>query len=180
MPLEIMRDKFMRCLKRYFVLAAVLLLGACAGPLRDSPAPVDSRDGQVQDTYSGSGAQVRAYQPPQQVALAKPQPARAVQVLMRRAEDQRRAGDYVAAAASLERGLRIEPRNASLWNKLAHVRLAQQQYDRVEQFAAKSNALVGDDRSLLADNWYLIAQSRAARGDHSGAAKARNQARVYR
>jgi len=170
----------MRYLKRYFLLATALLLGACAGSLRDSPAPVDSRDGQVQGARSSSGAQVRAYQPPEQVALARPQPARAVQVLMRRAEDQRRAGDYVAAAASLERGLRIEPRNARLWNKLAHVRLAQKQFDRVEQFAAKSNALVGGDRSLLADNWSLIAQSRAARGDHNGAAKARSQAGIYR
>jgi len=170
----------MRTLVRFLVVVLALLVGACSGPVRETPAPVDSRDGAAQGSVSTGSAQVRAYQPPEQVALARPQPARAVQVLMRRAEDQRRAGDYAAAAASLERGLRIEPRNARLWNRLAHVRSAQKQYGRVEQFAAKSNALAGADDALRADNWHLIAQSRTARGDRAGAALARREASVLR
>jgi len=165
-----------------WLLLPVLFLTAC-GSFRGPPAPVESRGGNlpvpersVAVPEKGGSAQVRAYRLPEQTASARPQPARAVQVLMRRAEDQRRAGDFPAAAASLERGLRIEPRNAHLWNKLAHVRSAQKQFARVEQFAAKSNALGGSDSALRADNWQLIAGARAAQGDARGAARARRQA----
>lgn len=165
-------------LKRLWPALMLGTLAACGGPVRDNLAPVESRT-PINSTDSDSGsAQVRAYRAPDQVAIARPQPARAVQVLMRRAEDQRLAGDYAAAAASLERGLRIEPRNARLWNRLAHVRSAQKQYARVEQFAAKSNTLAGNDTLLQADNWQLIAAARAALGDRDGADKARRRAGV--
>jgi len=165
------------------ILALAFILSACTGAVRQQPpAPVESHgQSQGQGSASGSEPEVYAYRPPQtQVAIARPQPSRAVQVLMRRADDQRRAGEHAAAAASLERALRIDPQNARLWNRLAHVRSAQQQFVRVEQLAAKSNALAGADDALVADNWDLIAQARAARGDSSGAAAARRQASVQR
>ena len=56
----------------------------------------------------------------------------------------------------------------------------QGQYQKVEQFAAKSNALAGNDDGLRADNWQLIAGARAAQGDRQGAAQALQQARVTR
>ena len=170
-------------LKKISLLTCILLLTACGGQVRD-PAPVEARGGM--QAGSGSSAQgggdavVQPYRPPEQIAIARPQPARAVQVLMRRADDQRRAGDFTAAAASLERGLRIEPRNPQLWNRLAHLRSAQPQFHPVEQFAAKSNALAGNDDLLRADNWQLIATARAARGDQAGAAEARKRAVVTR
>lgn len=175
--------------KGSLVVFICTLLAACGGGVRHGePAPVVSSGNSAGSTVNtgrsgsstGGEPQVQAYQPPQQVAVARPQPARAVQVLMRRAEDQRSAGDYAAAAASLERGLRIEPRNARLWNRLAHVRSEQGQVQRVEQFAAKSNALAGNDDGLRADNWQLIAEARATQGDKRGAARAREQARVSR
>jgi len=172
-------EQTMRPIQWLIPLAAALLAAGCAGPVREAgPAPVESR---VEPGQTGGGtAEVHPYRPPEQVALARPQPARAVQVLLRRAADQQRAGDHAAAAASLERAVRIEPRNAQLWNRLAHVYLQQQQFGRVEQFAAKSNALASDDRVLQADNWQLIAAARAARGDRRGAAEARRHASVQR
>lgn len=169
-------------MRNLVVLSAVLLLSACSSQPRQSPpAPVVSH-GSPADAQADP--QVRAYRLPEQtspqVAAARPQPSRAVQVLMRRADDQRRAGDYAAAAASIERGLRIDPQNARLWNRLAHVRASQQQFDQVEQFAGKSNALAGGDEALVADNWQLIAQARAARGDSRGAAEARRRATLVR
>ena len=171
----------MSYLKWLIPLVAALLAAGCSSPVREpAPAPVEPRPQPAPAPVPDRGAEVRAYKPPQQVVLARPQPARAVQVLMRRAEDQRQSGDPAAAAASLERALRIEPRNARLWNRLAHVRLQQQEFARVEQFAAKSNALAGNDEILRADNWQLIADARAARGDRRGAEEARRQARVRR
>jgi Tfp pilus assembly protein PilF len=79
------------------------------------------------------------------------------------------AGNLASAAASLERALRIEPRNPRLWHELARVRLKQGQYAQAESVAARSNSWAADDRALRAENWRLIAQAREARGDTEGA-----------
>jgi predicted Zn-dependent protease len=79
------------------------------------------------------------------------------------------AGRVANAAASLERALRIEPRNPRLWQELARVRLKQGDYAQAESTAARSNSWAGGDNALRAENWRLIAQSRDARGDAEGA-----------
>ena len=85
------------------------------------------------------------------------------------------AGNLAGAAASLERALRIEPRNPRLWQELARVRLKQGQHAQAESVAARSNSWAGDDKVLRAENWRLIAQSREARGDAEGARAALEQ-----
>lgn len=82
------------------------------------------------------------------------------------------AGKLVTAAASLERALRIEPRNPRLWQELARVRLKQGQFAQAESVAARSNSWASDDKALRAENWRLIAQSREARGNAEGARQA--------
>jgi cytochrome c-type biogenesis protein CcmH/NrfG len=79
------------------------------------------------------------------------------------------AGRLANAAASLERALRIEPRNPRLWQELARVRLKQGDYAQAEGVAARSNSWAGADNALRAENWRLIAQAREARGDSEGA-----------
>ena len=79
------------------------------------------------------------------------------------------AGRLANAAASLERALRIEPRNPRLWQELARVRLKQGDYAQAESTAARSNSWAGGDAPLRAENWRLIAQAREARGDAEGA-----------
>jgi Tfp pilus assembly protein PilF len=79
------------------------------------------------------------------------------------------AGRLANAAASLERALRIEPRNPRLWQELARVRLKQGDYAQAESTAARSNSWAGGDHALRAENWRLIAQAREARGDADGA-----------
>jgi len=78
------------------------------------------------------------------------------------------AGRLANAAASLERALRIEPRNPRLWQELSRVRLSQRDYVQAESCAARSNSWAGSDDALRADNWRLIAQARQARGDSDG------------
>jgi Tfp pilus assembly protein PilF len=82
------------------------------------------------------------------------------------------AGRLANAAASLERALRIEPRNPRLWQELARVRLKQGEYAQAESVAARSNSWAGADNALRAENWRLIAEARAARGDAAGAQSA--------
>jgi len=79
------------------------------------------------------------------------------------------AGRLANAAASLERALRIEPRNPRLWQELARVRLKQGDYAQAESTAARSNSWAGSDNALRAENWRLIAHARDARGDAEGA-----------
>lgn len=167
-------------MRRLFpILLLCSLLAACASGPGDRAAPVESRGAEAPASTGDNGVQVLAYRPPEPLpaeVVARSQPSRAVQVLLRRADDQQRSGDYSAAAASLERGLRIEPRNPRIWNRLAHLNADQGQYARVEQLAAKSNALVQDDRDLRADNWALIARARESLGDAGGAQRARQRA----
>lgn len=96
---------------------------------------------------------------------------------MRDAERQAQAKDYSAAAATLERALRIEPRNAYLWNRLARVRLEQGQYHLASNLADRSNALAGTAAQLKQDNWGIIATARRQTGDGAGAAEAERKAR---
>jgi tetratricopeptide (TPR) repeat protein len=172
---------------RILLLGALLaLLSACGSPYRiGPPAPIESHGVPAprEAPPQTSGApEVHAYRPPQQLATVRPETSRAVSNLMQRAAAQRRAGDYAGAKASLERALRIEPRNPRLWNRLAHVYALQEDYAQVEQFAAKSNALINSsvqaDQVLQADNWSLIAQARDALGDRTGARQARERAQV--
>ena len=93
----------------------------------------------------------------------------AIAALMDGARADAAAGRLTNAAASLERALRIEPRNPRLWQELARVRLKQGDYAQAESTAARSNSWAGSDNALRAENWRLIAHAREARGDAEGA-----------
>jgi Tfp pilus assembly protein PilF len=93
----------------------------------------------------------------------------AVASLMDSARADTSAGRLGNAGASLERALRIEPRNPRLWQELSRVRLLQRDYVQAESCAQRSNSWAGSDALLVADNWRLIAQAREARGDADGA-----------
>ena len=97
---------------------------------------------------------------------------RAVLALLDRAEVDSKAGQRDAAGASLERALRIEPRNPWLWLQLAQVRLSQGQYAQAITLSRKSNSFAARNYRLEADNWQVIAQSRVALGDTAGAEQA--------
>jgi len=132
-----------------YLLAVVVILGGCATV--EPPAPVSEP------------ASVPVPAPPG--AIENP----AVASLMDGARADVAAGRLVNAAASLERALRIEPRNPRLWQELARVRLKQGDYAQAESVAARSSSWAGGDNRLRAENWRLIAQAREARGDAEGA-----------
>ena len=73
------------------------------------------------------------------------------------------AGRLVNAAASLERALRIEPRNPRLWQELARVRLKQGDYAQAESLAARSNTWAAEDAELKAANQRVIEEARASK-----------------
>ncbi len=81
--------------------------------------------------------------------------------LLNEAMRQEKSGDYEMAAAKLERALRIEPRSALLWNRLANIRLQQGQRDLAANLAAKSNSYASNDTELIQMNQRIIAGSKS-------------------
>ena len=138
-------------LRSKYVLVLAVFLASCA--MVQQPAPEST---------------------PAPVPVPPPTPAprpenAAVASLMDAARADASAGRLANAAASLERALRIEPRNPRLWQELARVRFQQGDYVQAENVAARSNSWAGSDSALRAENWRLIAQAREARGDSAGA-----------
>jgi len=162
------------------VLPLFLLLGACTStPQRPLPPVIDGRTG---ETVPGAPQEPGSVDESGEEAV--PVPLRppvssggAVVALLDQAENYHRAGDIDNEAATIERALRIDPKNADLWSRLATVRLAQGRAEQAEQMALKSNALVGADRALQARNWRLVARARWAVNDSAGARAAEKKAR---
>lgn len=108
-------------------------------------------------------------QTPQPATPAVASENSAVIALAKNAREDMSAGQLGAAAANLERALRIEPRNPTLWHELARVSLHQGQPGQAVQFAGKSNSFAADNVALRAANWRLIGQALTQKGDQSGA-----------
>ncbi len=65
-------------------------------------------------------------------------------------------GELDAAAQTIERGLRIAPKEAFLWSQLATVRLKQHRYSQAQSLAAKSSSLAPGNAALVAKNQMII------------------------
>jgi tetratricopeptide (TPR) repeat protein len=191
-------------MKRYAFPIVFSLLTACAtGPRYSALPPVvdnsSQADASASGEYGGDGVQTFPLPdagtgdavPLPDGSVGKPIPLpdtaprarptnNAVVALLDRADDYSRGGDNDAAAASLERALRIEPRNAELWSRLAAIRLEQGQPDQAEQLALKSNSLSPRDARLQARNWDTVARARWARNDSIGAQAAEARADALR
>lgn len=100
----------------------------------------------------------------------------AVLALMNEAQAARDSGNLEGAAVALERALRVQPRSALLWYRLAELRLQQEKPQMAVDLALKSKLLAGSDRALVRQNWALIAQAKHSLGDEEGAAAAERQA----
>lgn len=160
--------------------------GPVAGPVIQGPpaAPADAwtlRSETPQTPAATPSAPAAQTRPPETVAYAPPAPAvastlpPAADTLARHAEQQRQGGDFVGAAATLERALRIAPQEAYLWNRLARVRLEQGLPAQAQNFASRSNSLSAE-AAVKQDNWRVIAAARRASGDAAGAAEAERKA----
>jgi tetratricopeptide (TPR) repeat protein len=180
------RDYCTNLIRNSLVFTAVLVLvsGCGSAPFssKGDPAPVEDystsmpADGDMSVSEDGSVA-IAPYQPPSRLE-ATPAHGAAVRALLETAQHQRQAGNLTEAVATMERALRIEPRNARLWNQLAHLRLEQQQPELAAELAAKSNVLAASDVELKRDNWLLIGQARRAAGDMEGARSAERKAQM--
>ncbi|SDS91664.1 Tetratricopeptide repeat-containing protein [Halopseudomonas xinjiangensis] len=101
-----------------------------------------------------------------------------VLALLTVAREQEGRGDLGSASASLERAMRIAPREPQVLYRLAQVRLSQGDAAQAEQLAQRGLSYAAGRPTLQAGLWELIAQARERQGNAAGAAEARQRARV--
>jgi predicted Zn-dependent protease len=164
---------------RSFISALLVLLAGCASVTTQPPGePTIPAAKTPQETAPQGMTPQEMAPPPGQGVITPPEPKpvmsgnRAVIALLDQAQLHNDAGQREAAGASLERALRIEPRNPWLWHELAQLRLTQGQYGQAVSLARKSTSFSVKDRHLQALNWRLIGNARVAQGDTSAAEQA--------
>jgi Tfp pilus assembly protein PilF len=155
------------------VLIALALSGCTlAGPSPGgSPSPAGGA--------AGPNAPPAQTAPPAQAPPAPPRQFRvgaAAATLVEQAHRQAAGGDYVAATATLERALRIEPDNPLLWLELGRVRLSENNPAQADAMGRKALALATGDPSAQASAWRLIAEALRALGRNPEAADAERHA----
>jgi Flp pilus assembly protein TadD len=133
-----MAGEDLRQMRKGFVL--LILLSGCAAPGPEQPAEPEA---------------------PPAVSTAPASENVAVASLMDTARADAAANRLGSAAASLERALRIEPRNPRLWHELALVRLRQGDYAQAVSTAQRSNTWAGADAELRAANQRIIDEAKA-------------------
>jgi len=157
---------------RFFNLLPILFLAACATTDYESTqSPAD-----VEDRVVVNGKVLPLPDEPRITSESMSGSTKMSPVanrLLVSSQTQRREGNFQAAENSLERALRIEPKNALLWNRLADVKYAQQNWQQAIQLAAKSNTLSASNRDLRRRNWYLMANAYSAVGNEQAAQKYR-------
>jgi hypothetical protein len=100
----------------------------------------------------------------------------AVGALALAANQNTQSGNIGSATTTIERAIRIEPRNATLYYKLALLRLKQSKPRLAEDLAKKAALLASNDAQLKKHSWLLVARARELQGDIKGGKEARAKA----
>jgi predicted Zn-dependent protease len=153
---------------RLVIILLTLALTGCKS-LFEPPA----NPGAPASNASPSGAPGTAAPPP------APPPAThhyelgsAASALVAQAHSRVAAGDYVAATATLERALRIEPDDPLVWIELGRVQLAAGNPAQADSMGHKAVALASGDPTAQSTAWRLIADALRARNRNPEAATA--------
>jgi len=180
-------------IKLSLLLCLIWLLAGCSGfASKQDPAPVYGKSAAIDssaskkkatgDTRADQTTQIKVVQDSvilkQQDLSVKPQKksSNVVVALLSDADASYKQGNLDDSVATIERALRIEPRNPLLMYKLASLRLQQGQPDLAENLAKKSELLAEGNADLKKQSWLLIAEAREQMGDETGAKAARKRA----
>ena len=142
-----------RCRYIFSALLVVFLLQACASPPRRRVTPHRKKP-EPQQRVANLPHQQRGLSE-RNVQAQNP----VVKDISNQANQLIRNGNLDAAAQTLERGLRIAPKNALLWSQLATVRLKQHRYGQAKSLAAKSSSFAGGNATLVERNRAIMAQA---------------------
>lgn len=136
-----------------------------ANPVVEQPQPVPQPVEEATNT---------AFQPLESFSPQSP----AVGSLVLAANEESKKGNVDSATTTLERASRIEPRNATLYYKLALMKLKSKP-GQAEDLAKKAALLAANDTALKKHSWLLVAKAREMQKDFQGAKEARAKASKY-
>jgi len=154
---------------------SLLVLTACAEHQTKSVelVPVEERHSPVNDAKLTTDKPTVATAKESKAIAQEKEPV--ITALLNDANRFSKQGQSEKAVATIERALRIEPKNALLWHHLAAIRMQQQQWQQAIVMARKSNTLAGSNQQLKSDNWALIAAAYDSLGNKEKANEARNK-----
>jgi hypothetical protein len=179
----------MRRVTRHFVAACVLaaVAGCATEPFKKEPptgptTPSTAGRGPTIPEVLGPGEPVITAPPPAPVPKERPKVAPATlspasKALVTQAQTQRKKGDLPGATVSLERALRIEPRNPLLWIEMGRLRMDQRNYPQAEAMARKALSMAIGDARTQSSAWLLISDALRARGRNPEAQEALDRSR---
>ncbi|MCV6588836.1 MAG: tetratricopeptide repeat protein [Marinobacterium sp.] len=109
------------------------------------------------------------------------QPGRnpAVIALLGAAQQQRDRGSMRAAQSSLERALRISPRDPEVYYQLADLQRRQNNFRQAEQLALRGLEVASGKPGMQRSLWVLVSSARKSMGDMGGYRQALEKARQY-
>jgi hypothetical protein len=150
-------------------LAVLLLLAGCVPPDLGTPEPTQRSPVPAQPAPPPV-AVVRPVPAPPSVTpgTVEPRPPQraappvgsASQALLTQSRSHQASGNYDLAAASIERALRIEPRQPVLWLELGNIRLMEADYAQAESLGRKALSLSAGNAALSAQAEQLIAAAK--------------------
>jgi Tfp pilus assembly protein PilF len=164
------------------VLVTCAVLAACAVPSpyqKPPPPPPQQQPPETPPTESRPGeppSTTPEPQPPPAPVVREPTLGAASRALVNQAQIQMQTKNYVVAASSIERALRIEPDNPLLWIELGKVRFAEGNYVQAENMARKAVSMSVNAPRAQSSAWRLIAESYRARGKNIEAQEAQSRA----
>lgn len=149
-------------------MAVTLLLAGCAPQMgKDKPTAAPKEPPRVSIEQKTTPKEVNVAPPPAASSSpTTPAPevsqvtSPAVTDMLKKAERLVKAKKLGSAVATLERALRLEPKNPMIWHRLALVRQQQGRLAQAADLAAKSNALLGENDPLRIQNDGLIVKVR--------------------
>ena len=137
-------------------------------PVDETPAP---------ETEIVKESQPDTVEPEKQTFEDNTSTSPVIVALLDDADQYEHSGKSNEAAATLERALRIEPKNPLLWQRLGALHLRQGNWQQAIAMAKKSNFLAADNKKLQLTNWKIIEQASAAQGDKKQSTQAQNMIR---
>lgn len=151
---------------------------AAQPPVATAPRP-DAPVATLPGTAPVSPAPALSYRPPAAAAAPRLQAdgtqLPAVQGLLASADKALRNKDMELAAANLERAQRLAPQSATVYQRLADVRLRQKRAAEAEQLARKALAFASQP-AQQAQLWRQIAAARQQLGQSAAAMEAQQKA----
>lgn len=162
-----------RCARTAWLLLIATALASCAAR---APAPYErtpgaTPPGSAQPAPPGTPGERPQGPPTRQYRLGP-----AASALVAQAHTQANGGEFGAAAATLERALRIEPDNPLLWVELGRLQLQQNNAAQADGMGRKALTLAAGDPDAQASAWRLIADSLRSLGRNGEAAEADSHA----